>query len=68
MASKKKSQPFYEEAAEKILERKGQSYKEWKLKKISERQMAVLQGIDKEWESKVVEEECYKLMAKNIQQ
>lgn len=67
MAGKKKEKLFYEEAAEKILERKGQSYKEWKNKKISERQMTVLQGNDKEWELKVTEEECYKLMAKNIQ-
>lgn len=68
MAGKKKVKPFYEEAAEKILERKGQSYKDWKNNKINERKMTVLQGTDKEWESKVTEEECYKLMAKNIQQ
>lgn len=64
MAAKKES--IFEKAAGTILRNQNKEFKQWRDDILTKRKMKILQGTDKAWEKAVIEEECIKLMAKNI--
>ncbi|KRN67872.1 DUF5415 family protein [Carnobacterium maltaromaticum] len=64
MAAKKES--IFETAAKTILNNQNKDFKKWRDDILTKRKMKILNGTDKAWEKAVIEEECIKLMAKNI--
>ena len=64
MAAKKES--IFEKAAGTILGKQNKDFKKWRNDILAKRKMEILNGTDKAWEKAVIEEECIKLMAKNI--
>ncbi|MDH6364508.1 hypothetical protein M2139_001501 [Enterococcus sp. PF1-24] len=66
MAGKKVSLSPLESASKKILEKKGKNFDEWKKKKIYDRQMLVLQGLDKKWQEQVIQDEMNQLVLEEL--
>lgn len=64
MAAKKEN--IFETAAKTILNNQNKDFKKWRDDILAKRKMKILNGTDKDWEKDVIEEECIKLMAKNI--
>lgn len=64
MAAKKET--IFETAAKTILSNQNKDFKKWRDDILTKRKMKILNGTDKAWEKAVIEEECIKLMAKNI--
>lgn len=64
MAAKKEN--IFETAAKTILNNQNKDFKKWRDDILAKRKMKILNGTDKDWEKSVIEEECIKLMAKNI--
>lgn len=64
MAAKKEN--IFETAAGTILSNQNKDFKKWRDDILTKRKMKILNGTDKAWEKAVIEEECIKLMAKNI--
>lgn len=65
MAGRKKGSNL-QKAAQRILEKNGKDFNEWKKDVINQRKLAIMSDQDKEWTEQTIEEAALQIVLKDI--